>query len=372
MTYTIQQIADALGAKAVGDTTLRIAKLAEPANAHADDLALAMNPKYAQTLSDGAALAAMLWPDADWQSMGLKAAILPDRPRFAMSGLTRMLDPGQGFEKGIHPSAIIDPTAQLADDVSVGPLTIIAARVQIGAGSVIGPQCYIGTDAVLGKNAYLRDHVSIGARVRIGDDFIAQPGARLGGDGFSFVTLEPSTVEETRKTLGDRGDTKAQQWARIHTLGGVTVGNDVECGMNSTVDSGTIRDTVIGDGTKLDNLVHLGHNVVVGKNCLLCGQVGIAGSVTIGNNVVLGGQVGVSDNIFIGDGVIAGGGTKIMSNAPAGRSMLGYPGTEMSKQIEGYKALRRLPRLIRDFAKLKAEVAKSEWPKATDESKGTH
>jgi len=367
MTYTIQQIADALGAKAVGDTTLRIAKLAEPATAHADDLALAMSPKYAQTLSDGAALAAMLWPDADWQGMGLKAAILPDRPRFAMSGLTRMMDPGQGFETGIHPSAIIDPVAQLADDVTVGPLTIVAAGAQIGAGSIIGPQCYIGTGASIGKNAYLRDHVSIGARVSIGDNFIAQPGARLGGDGFSFVTPEPSTVEETRKTLGDRGDTKAQQWARIHTLGSVTVGDDVECGMNVTVDSGTIRDTMIGDGTKLDNLVHLGHNVVVG-NCLLCGQVGVAGSVTIGDNVVLGGQVGVSDNIFIGDGVIAGGGTKIMSNAPAGRSMLGYPGTEMSKQIEGYKALRRLPRLIRDFAKLKADLAQSDRSKASDES----
>jgi UDP-3-O-[3-hydroxymyristoyl] glucosamine N-acyltransferase len=359
MTYTIQQIADALGLPAVGDTSISIAKLAEPADAGPDDLALAMSPKYAQSLSDGAARAAMLWPDADWQEMGLKAAILPDRPRFAMSGLTRMMDPGQRFGTGIHPSAVIDPTAQLADDVSVGPLAIVAAGAQIGAGSVIGPQCYIGTDAVLGKNAYLRDHVSIGARVRIGDDFIAQPGARIGGDGFSFVTAEPSTVEQTRKTLGDRGDTKAQQWTRSHTLGSVTIGNDVECGMNCTVDSGTIRNTAIGDGSKLDNLVHLGHNVVVGKNCLLCGQVGIAGSVTIGDNVVLGGQVGVSDNITIGDGVIAGGGTKILSNAPAGRSLLGYPATEMGKQIEGYKALRRLPRLLRDVAALKSQMGTS-------------
>tara|TARA_R110002012_G_scaffold50466_1_gene130497 strand:+ start:1284 stop:2303 length:1020 start_codon:yes stop_codon:yes gene_type:complete len=332
-----------------------ITKLAEPAQAGADDLALAMNPKYAAALAQGAAQAAMLWTDADWQGLGLKAAILPDRPRFAMSGLTQMMDPGQGFGTGIHPSAIIDPTAILADDVSVGPLTIIAAGARIGAGSVIGPQCHIGTDAVLGANAYLRDHVSIGARVRIGDRFIAQPGARIGGDGFSFVTPEPSTVEQTRKTLGDRGDTKAQQWTRIHSLGSVSIGNDVECGMNCTIDSGTIRDTVIGDGTKLDNQVHLGHNVVVGMNCLLCGQVGIAGSATIGDNVVLGGQVGVSDNIFVGDGVIAGGGTKIMSNAPAGRSMLGYPATEMAKQIESYKALRRLPRLIRDIAALKKQ-----------------
>ena len=355
MRYTIEQIAASLGATAVGDTSLMITRVAEPAQAGADDLALAMNPKYAAALSEGSAQAAMLWTDADWEALGLKAAILPDRPRYAMSGLTRMMDPGQGFGAGIHPSAIIDPTATLADDVSVGPLTIIAAGARIGAGSVIGPQCHIGTDAVLGTNAYLRDHVSIGARVQIGDRFIAQPGARIGGDGFSFVTPEPSTVEQTRKTLGDRGDTKAQQWARIHSLGSVTIGNDVECGMNCTIDSGTIRDTVVGDGTKLDNLVHLGHNVVVGRNCLLCGQVGVAGSVTIGDNVVLGGQVGVSDNIFIGDGVIAGGGTKIMSNAPAGRSMLGYPGTEMSKQIESYKALRRLPRLIRDMAALKKQ-----------------
>ncbi|HBU54639.1 MAG TPA: UDP-3-O-(3-hydroxymyristoyl)glucosamine N-acyltransferase, partial [Sulfitobacter sp.] len=169
MTYTIQQIADALGLPAVGDTSISIAKLAEPADAGPDDLALAMSPKYAQSLSDGSARAAMLWPDADWQEMGLKAAILPDRPRFAMSGLTRMMDPGQGFGAGIHPSAVIDETAELAEDVSVGPLAIVAAGAKIGAGSVIGPQCYIGTDAVLGKNAYLRDHVSIGARVRIGD-----------------------------------------------------------------------------------------------------------------------------------------------------------------------------------------------------------
>jgi UDP-3-O-[3-hydroxymyristoyl] glucosamine N-acyltransferase len=357
MRYTIQEIATSLGAVAVGDTSLKISRLAEPAQAGVDDLALAMSPKYAQSLADGAARAAVLWTDADWEGLGLSAAILPDRPRFAMSGLTRMMDPGQGFAPGIHPSAVIDPSATLAEDVSVGPFTVIGPKAQIGAGSVIGPQCFIGMGAVLGRDAYLRDHVSIGARVRIGDRFIAQPGARIGGDGFSFVTAEPSTVEQTRKSLGDRGDTKAQQWTRIHTLGGVRIGDDVECGMNSTIDAGTIRDTVVGDGTKLDNLVHLGHNDVVGKNCLLCGQVGIAGSVTIGDNVVLGGQVGVSDNIFIGDGVIAGGGTKILSNVPAGRSILGYPATEMTKQIEGYKALRRLPKLIRDFAALKKQVS---------------
>lgn len=356
--YSLKQIADAIGAETAGDTSLTVSRVTEPADAGPDDLALAMDPKYAERLADGQAQMAMLWLGADWKEMGLKAAIFPSRPRYAMSGLTRMMDAGQGYATGIHPTAIIDPTARLGQGVSVGPLAIIAAGATIGAGSVIGPHCYVGADVVLGDNAYLREQVSIGARVQIGNDFIAQPGARIGGDGFSFVTAEASTVESVRHTLGDQGDAKAQPWTRIHSLGGVTIGNDVEIGMGATIDCGTIRDTRIGDGTKLDNQVHMGHNVVIGRNCLICGQVGIAGSAVIGDNVVLAGQCGVNDNIFVGDGVIAGGGTKLMSNVPAGRTMLGYPATQMEKQVESYKALRRLPRLLRDVAALQNAVFK--------------
>jgi len=358
MTHTVEQIAAALGAQAHGATDIVIARAAEPAMATRDDLALAMNPKFADTLSQGHARAAMLWEGADWRALGLEAAIIAPRPRYAMAGLTRMLDVGQGFGPGIHPTAFVDPEAVLGEGVSVGPLAVISKGARIGAGSVIGPQCFIGWNATLGEGAYLREAVSIGARVRIGARFIAQPGARIGGDGFSFVTAEPSTVESVRKTLGDQGDAGAQDWTRIHSLGAVHIGDDVEIGMGATIDCGTIRDTVIGDGTKLDNQVHLGHNVVIGRNCLICGQVGIAGSATLGDNVVLAGQCGVNDNIFVGDGVIAGGGTKLMSNVPAGRTMLGYPATQMDRQVEGYKALRRLPRLMRDVAELKIAVFK--------------
>lgn len=359
MSYTIAEIAKALGAEAAGETDLVIARASEPHSAGPDDLALAMNPKYADGLAHGSARAAMLWPDADWQAMGLKAAIFPNRPRYAMSGMTRMLDRGQGFASGIHPSAIIDPDAELADGVSVGPLAIISAGARIGAGSVIGPHCFIGVDVTLGEGAYLREQVSIGARVTVGKRSIMQPGARVGGDGFSFTTAEPSTVESARKTLGDQGEAEAQPWIRIHSLGSVTIGDDVEIGMGSTIDCGTIRDTTIGNNTKLDNQVHLGHNVTIGENSLICGQVGIAGSAQIGSNVVLAGQCGVNDNIFVGDGVIAGGGTKLMSNVPAGRTMLGYPATQMDKQVEAYKALRRLPRVLRDVADLRKAVFKS-------------
>ncbi len=359
MTYTVQQIAAALGAQAVGDTSLTITGAGEPQLAGPTVLALAMAPRYANGITQGAAQVAMLWDGADWQALGLKAAIFPARPRYAMAGLTKLLDRGQGFTPGIHPSALIDQTAQIGADVSIGPLAIISAGAQIGAGSIIGPHCFVGCDTIIGASAYLREQVSIGARVTIGDNFMAQPGARIGGDGFSYVTPETSAVENARHTLGDQGDAAAQAWTRIHSLGAVTIGNDVEIGMGATIDNGTIRDTFIGDGTKLDNQVHLGHNVVIGRNCLICGQVGIAGSAVLGDNIVLGGQAGVSDNITVGDGVIAGGGTKLMSNVPAGRTMLGYPATQMDRQVESYKAMRRLPRLLRDVAALKDAVFKS-------------
>lgn len=358
MQFTLQQIADALGARAEGNTGLTILRAAEPADASATDLAMAMAPKYAETLQKGAARCAVLWEGADWRAMGLEAAIFVARPRMAMSGITTMLDRGQGIEPGIHPSAVVDPSAEIEEDVSIGPLCVIGPRARIGARSIIGAQCHVGMDAMLGRDSLLREMVSIGARAKVGDRFIAQPGARIGGDGFSFVTPEVSGVENARKSLGDAGDAPAQSWLRIHSLGAVEIGNDVEVGANCTIDNGTIRNTVIGDGSKLDNLVHIGHNTRVGKDCLLCGQSGTSGSVEIGNNVVMGGQSGVTDNIFVGDGAIIGGGSKVLSNLPAGRVVMGYPAVKMDTHTDMYKAQRRLPRMARDVEALKKTVFK--------------
>ena len=217
----------------------------------------------------------------------------------------------------------------------------------------------MGTNAQIGTMGFLREGVRIGARVRIGERFIAQPGSVVGGDGFSYVTPEKSSVEQARQTLGDKGDTQSQSWTRIHSLGAVRIGDDVELGSNCTIDRGTIRDTRIGNGTKIDNLVMVGHNVEIGNDSLLCGCVGIAGSTRIGNNVVLGGQTGVSDNIFIGDNVITGGGTIVLSNIPEGRVMLGYPAMKMETTMEVFKGFRRLKRLFADVAELKKTVSKS-------------
>lgn len=355
MSYTVQQIAEALGATAQGDLSVSITHVAEPAEADAQALALAMAPKYAEGLSRGAARVAILWDGADWQALGLEAAIFVPRPRYAMAGVTKLLDPGPEIAPGIHPSAVIDPSAEIGIGAAIGPFVVIGPRVRIGKGARIAPHVSVAEDAVIGEDALLNAGARIGARVRIGDRFIAQPGAVVGADGMSFVTPEKSTVEKVREGLG-QVEAAQQSWTRIHSLGAVEIGDDVELGANAAIDRGTIRNTRIGNGTKIDNLVHLAHNVVVGEDCLFAALVGIAGSTTVGNRVVLGGQVGVVDNIFIGDDVVAGGGTKILSNVPSGRAVMGYPAIKMETHVETYKALRRLPRLFAQVAALQKSV----------------
>ncbi len=357
MGHRVGDIAQALGAEAAGDLDLVIVRAAEPAMAGPADLAIAMDPRYAVGLAQGRARAAVLWPGADWQGLGLQAAIFAPRGRLAMAGLTRMLDPGHAIAPGVHPMTVIDPTAQIGAGAAIGPFVTIGARVHIGLGARIAGHVSIGDDVAIGSDALILQGAHIGARVTIGDRFICQPGAVVGADGFSFVTAERNGVEGVRATLGQRGEIRAQSWVRIHSLGAVTIGDDVEIGANSCVDRGTIRDTRIGRGTKLDNLVQVGHNVQIGEDCLLCGQVGVAGSTRIGNRVVLGGQTGVVDNVFVGDDVITGAGTLIQTNQPAGRVLLGYPAVPMAQQIDINKALRRLPRLAARVAALEAGPA---------------
>ena len=345
----ISDIAAALGVEAQG-ADLTIARLAEPHAAGPDDLALASNPKYAEALSKGQARAALLWGDADWRGLGLEAAICVGRPRYAMSAVTALYDHAWRGGDGVHPTAIVPEGFKGA----AGAYTVIAPDAYIGPGAVIGSHVSIGAGVTIGPDATIKDGVRIAHGVTIRARVVIQQGAVLGGDGFSFVTPEPSAAEAARATLGDAGG-EAQPWARIHSVGGVEIGDDVEVGANSSIDCGTIRATRVGTGTKIDSLVQVGHNAQIGEHCLLCAQAGVAGSTVIGNHCVLGGQSGVSDNLTVGDGVVLGGASVVMANVPAGRVMLGYPATQMKQQIESYKALRRLPR---DLASLKKAVSK--------------
>lgn len=343
---TIAEIAASIGARAEGKTELRVIRAAEPHTAGPEDLALAMDPKYAGGLEKGQARAAVIWDGADHRTLGLEAAIYISRPRLAMAGIARAFDPGPEIAPGIHPMSVIDPTAEIGEGAAIGPFVTIGAGVKIGKGARIASHVSIAEYAQIGADALLLQGVRICHRVIIGERFIAHPGVVIGADGFSYVTPEKSGVEQIRDTLGERKDFREQTWSRIASLGGVEIGDDVEIGANACVDRGTVRATRIGSGSKLDNMVHVGHNVQVGRNCLLCGQVGIAGSSVIGDRTVLGGQCGVSDNISVGSDVIAGGASKIFTNVPAGRVILGSPAVKMDTQIEINKAVRRLPRFM--------------------------
>lgn len=358
MGHRIEEIAAALGARAEGDTGLIITRPAEPASAGPDEIALAMDPKYAEGLARGRARAAILWEGADWRALGLQAAIYVPRPRYALAGLTRLMDPGPAIAPGIHPTAVISPEAEIGADAAIGPFVVIEAGVVIGARARIAAHVSIGAGARIGEDALLLDGVRIGHHVRIGARFIAHPNAILGADGFSFVTPERSGVEEVRATLQDRTEIRPQSWTRIHSLGAVTIGDDCEVGANTCIDRGTIRDTEIGSGCKIDNLVHIAHNVIMGRDCLLAGQSGIAGSTRTGDRLVMGGKAGIADNLLIGDDVICAGGSAVLSNVPSGRAVMGYPAMKMETNIEAYKALRRLPRLFAQVAKLQKAVSK--------------
>ncbi len=364
MRLTIAEIARALGAEPWGDAGAEVTGAAEPGAAGPTELALAMAPKYAENLRPGAL--ALLAPGMDPAAHGLRAAIVVPRPRLAMAGLTRAFDPDPAIAPGIHPSAVIDPDAQIGEGAAIGPFVSIGAGVRIGPRARIGAGASIGHGTRIGADVLIGPRVAILHNVAIGERAILHAGSVIGADGFSFVTETTSGVEEIRESLGQRGEAAAApeateagpHWHRIHSLGGVKIGDDVEIGANATVDAGTIRATRVGSGTKIDNLVHVGHNVIVGRDCLLCGQAGIAGSTRIGDRVVLGGQCGVSDNIFVGDDVIAGGATKIYSNVPAGRVILGPAGLKMETELEARRNIRRLPRMVAQLAEMRDTLAR--------------
>ncbi len=356
MAHSIAELAESLGLAWAGDGTLSITHATEPAEAGPEALAMAMDPKYAARLAEGKARAAVLWAGANWQAMGLQAAIFAQRPRWAMAGICERLDPGYDFGEGIHPQAYIHPSAEIGEGARIGPFTSIGARTRIGANARIAPNVTVGEDVEIGADVILHAGARISARCRIGDRYIGQPNSVVGGCGFSFVTPEPSGAEDVRATLSGERQIRAQKWHRIQSLGAVRIGDDVELGANSSIDRGTIRDTVIGSGTKIDSVCQIGHNVQMGEDCMMCGMAGVAGSARIGNRVLLAGKVAVNDNIFVGDDVLVGGASRVYTNVPAGRAILGDPATKLETQLEIRKVLRRLPRLAAQVARLQEAV----------------
>jgi UDP-3-O-[3-hydroxymyristoyl] glucosamine N-acyltransferase len=221
----------------------------------------------------------------------------------------------------VDPAATVHPSARLASDAIVDPGVVIGPRVVIGAGTVIGANAVIGADVHIGQECSIGPGSTIIHAV-IGDKVICHPGCHIGQDGFRYLP-------------GKDGHVKVPQ------IGRVIIQNDVEIGAGSTIDRGGIGDTVIGEGTKIDNLVHIAHNVRVGRHCIIAGQCGLAGSVTMGNHVMLGGQVGVADHLAVGDAAMIGAKSGVVSDIPAGEKWMGYPAWPGRAFLRGMTSLRK-------------------------------
>ena len=346
--HLAKDIAAALGGVLHGDGALRVLRATEPALAGPDELAVALTRSFLAQLSESRAKVALVAEGLEWQALGLQAVVEVPRGRLALAKLTQIFDNAQAEVKLVHASAIIDQAANIGDDASIGACSVIGPEVQIGAGVRIGNHVSIAPGAVIGPRAVIGDGCRIHSGVRLGAGVHLHANVVIGADGFSFTTSEPAHVETARQTLGEGTIPFLDdpRWHKIHSLGGVVIEDDVEIGANSTVDAGTLRPTRIGKGTKVDKLVQVGHNVIIGEHCLLCAQVGVAGSAVVGDRTVLGGKSGIADNIAIGSDVVIGGGSIVLSNVPDGRVMLGYPAVKMQSHIDSYKALRRLPRMM--------------------------
>ncbi|MEM7237894.1 MAG: UDP-3-O-(3-hydroxymyristoyl)glucosamine N-acyltransferase [Pseudomonadota bacterium] len=353
MPHTIADIAKATGLRAEGRLDLVVSRPAEPSAAGPGDLALAMDKKFSEGLGDCAARAAVLADGVDWKGFGLEAALFAPRPKMGLAAIGDVFADPLDLDPGHHPTALIHPDAVIGEECWIGPYTLIGAGARIGRGARIHGQVSIGPDAVIGSDAIILNGARIGRRVTAGDRLFVQSNAVVGGEGFSYLTPDMSSVEAVKETGATDIDVQNTGIRRINSLGSVSLGHDVDIGAGTTIDRGTISDTSVGNGTKIDNQVMLGHNVQVGDNCMLCAQVGIAGSTRIGDRVVLGGQVGCADHCVVGSDTIVGGGSLIGANVPAGKVMMGIPVLPRDKFMEQQISIRRLPRLVNQVAEIR-------------------
>jgi len=329
---TTGEIAALTGAKLrEGDPAdRRISNIAPLDTAASVDLSFLDNSKYVGELAHTRAGACLIAPRFAADAPRSVAVLETAQPYPAFVAVTRKLFPellrpsSQFGSIGHAASAQIDPAARVEAGATIDPLALIGARAEVGSGTLIGPGAVIGPDVRIGRECAIGAHVSI-FHALIGDRVIVHPGVRIGQDGFGYLPSQ-------------HGHQKIPQTRRV------IVQDDVEIGANTTIDRGATRDTVIGQGTKIDNLVQIGHNVSIGRHCLIVSQVGISGSVTVGDYAVLAGQVGIADHLTIGEGAVLGARAGVMSHVPAGARWAGFPAEPANDWKRGQAFVRRMVR----------------------------
>lgn len=347
-TFTLEQIAQITGGMLSKAKDVAITNIAPPALADENTLALALGEEEIANLASTKAQAALVPLGVNIDGF---TTIEVERPRLAMMKLITMFYEEPHTNAGIHPTAVVHPSAKLGENVSLGANVVVAENAVIGDNTKILANSYIGNGAQIGNKCFFHAGVNIGDRVRVGNDVILHHGVSLGADGFSFVTENPNNIEQARKDGEIKEGNVEQVIFKIPSIGSVIIGNNVEIGANTAIDRGTIENTTIGDNTKIDDLVMIGHNCKVGKGCMIVSQVGIAGSCVIGDRVVIAGQAGLADHISIGDDTIIAAKAGVTKSFPAKSIVVGAPAVPRKEFIKQLKVMKDAGELIAKFKK---------------------
>lgn len=334
MPYTAGEIAAHLEGELVGDPETFLTGFASAEGAKSGDLTFAENEYYFDRAEQGAA-SAILVPSEFCASA--KVLVRVKNPRVAFARVLPLFFPPTQFAPGVHPSAIVDSTASVDPSAFVGALSVLGAGVRIGPNSIIQSGCHLGEGVEVGEDCHLFSRVTLYSQVKLGDRVLIHSGTVVGSDGFGYVF--------------DSG-----RHLKIPQVGSVVIQDDVEIGANVTIDRGALGPTVIGKGTKIDNLVQVGHNVVIGDHSVLVAQVGIAGSTRLGSHVTLGGQVGVAGHLKLGNDVTVAAQSGVMHHIPDGEKWLGSPARPDRQTKRQLIALQQLPELLRRVHQLEKQA----------------
>jgi len=332
---TLGELAKLVGGGVVGDPRTVIRGVAGIDEAAGGDITFLVNPRYIPSLKKSRASATVV--REGFNTIPIPMIHVSD-PEASFAKIADMFSPPHPpLVRGVHPRAFVGEGVRLGPDVAVGPNVTLMDGAVVGARSILYPGSYFGFGAEVGEDCVIHAGVAVLDRVRVGNRVVIHPGAVLGADGFGFT--------------GEDGT-----YRKIPHLGTVVVEDGVEIGANVTVDRARFDRTVIGHGTKIDNLVHVGHNVKIGPNCLLVAQTGLAGSVVVGGGVILAGQSGVERHVRIGDGARVAGKAGVTHDVAEGAIVAGFPAQNRARWLRGEAALRRLPGLIEQMRELQKRV----------------
>jgi UDP-3-O-[3-hydroxymyristoyl] glucosamine N-acyltransferase len=335
MTRTAKEVAAFIGAEMEGDAGVELKSVAAPERAGPHDLIYLDSAKHAERANSSEALC-VIAPQG--VSLDGKTILRAANAKLAFAMAAAFLIERAPIAREVHPTAVIAPLAKIAPTASIGPYAVIGEDTHIGEGTQVGAHSVIGAGCWIGEHCRIHPRVTLYNNVRVGNRVEIHVGAVLGADGFGYA-------------FGENRYTKFPQ------LGIVEIGDDVEIGANTTIDRGSLGDTRIAEGVKLDNLVHVGHNVQIGAHTVIAAQTGISGSCTLGHHVILGGQAGLGEHCTIEDGAIAGGQSGILNGKTirSGQTVWGTPARELDKFKETFAWQGKIPSLAARIKKLEEQ-----------------